>query len=114
MDTLTGEAISDSNTFFPVSVRAYGAQKQLKAESFHRIDKYTRIARITYNLNRWIGLRTDFLGAIFSAGLAAYLIYGRPIGAANSGLALNMTTELCRTLLYVVKYFNDFETETNR
>ncbi|KJA25244.1 hypothetical protein HYPSUDRAFT_37726 [Hypholoma sublateritium FD-334 SS-4] len=96
-----------------VSVRAYGAQRQFKAESLHRIDKHTRIARITYNLNRWIGVRIDLLGGIFRAGLATYLIYGRPIGASNSGFALNMTTELCRTLLYVVRYFNDFEIQSN-
>ena len=106
--------LSDTNIFLPVSVRAYGAQKQFKAESLHRIDKYTRIARVNYNLNRWIGVRIDLLGGLFSAGLATYLIYGHPIGASNSGFALNMTTELCRTLLYVVRYFNDFEIQSNR
>lgn len=114
MNKLTLATFPDSDVFFPVSVRAYGAQKQFKSESLHRIDKYTRIARITYNLNRWIGVRIDLLGGIFSAGLATYLIYGRPIGASNSGFALNMTTELCRTLLYVVRYFNDFEVQSNR
>lgn len=97
-----------------VSVRAYGAQSQFKEESMNRIDKYLRISRVTYNLNRWIGVRIDILGGTFSAGLAAYLVYGRSIGASNTGFSLNMTAELCSTLLYLVRYFNDFEVQANR
>ncbi|KAH8986104.1 hypothetical protein EDB92DRAFT_1818416 [Lactarius akahatsu] len=44
------------------SIRAYGAQLAFREESYRRID-------------RWISLRIDFLGGLFAAGLAAYLIY---------------------------------------
>ncbi|KAI9453050.1 P-loop containing nucleoside triphosphate hydrolase protein [Lactarius psammicola] len=44
------------------SIRAYGAQHAFREESYRRID-------------RWISLRIDFLGGLFAAGLAAYLIY---------------------------------------
>ncbi|KAI9449921.1 hypothetical protein BJY52DRAFT_1227472 [Lactarius psammicola] len=44
------------------SIRAYGAQPAFREESYRRID-------------RWISLRIDFLGGLFAAGLAAYLIY---------------------------------------
>ncbi|KIJ38971.1 hypothetical protein M422DRAFT_258389 [Sphaerobolus stellatus SS14] len=36
------------------SVRAYGAQETFKTESLKKIDQYSRVARVTYNLNRWI------------------------------------------------------------
>lgn len=79
-----------------------------------RIDKYLRINRVTFNLNRWIGARIDVLGGIFSAGLATYLVYGRYIGASNTGFSLNMTAELCSILLYIVRSWNGLEVQANR
>lgn len=43
---------------------------QLNPESLKRIDKYSRVARPFWTLNRWFGLRIDTLGGIFSAALA--------------------------------------------
>ncbi|KAF8876201.1 hypothetical protein CPB84DRAFT_1853019 [Gymnopilus junonius] len=58
-----------------VSIRAYGAQQAFRLESYKRIDHYTRIARTSWNVNRWVGLRMDFLGAAFTASLAFYQVY---------------------------------------
>ncbi|KAF8182307.1 multidrug resistance-associated ABC transporter [Pholiota molesta] len=85
-----------------VSIRAYGAQEAFKTESLKRIDHHIRMARVTYNLNRWI-----------TVGLAAILIYGKPIGASNTGLSLNMAAEFCSMILYFVRIFNDFEVQSN-
>jgi ABC-type multidrug transport system fused ATPase/permease subunit len=97
-----------------VSIRAYGAQDAFKAESLKRVDNHIRIARVAANLNRWISLRIDFLGDLFSVGLAAYLIYGKSIGASNTGFSLNMATNFCSLILFFVRIFNDFEVESNR
>ena len=35
-----------------VSIRAYGAQRAFREESYRRIDKYTRSGRAFYNMNR--------------------------------------------------------------
>ncbi|KAF9483581.1 multidrug resistance-associated ABC transporter [Pholiota conissans] len=96
-----------------VSIRAYGAQEAFKNESLQRINKHIRMARVTYNLNRWVALRIDFLGDLFKVGLAAYLVYGKSIGASNTGLSLNMATQFCSTILLFVRIFNDFEVESN-
>jgi len=75
----------------PASIRAYGAEAAMKAESMRRIDKYTRAARSFYNLNRWISIRIDILSGLFAGALATYLIYGphRP-DAARTGFSLAM------------------------
>jgi hypothetical protein len=100
---------------FLVSVRAYGAEMTFKKESLKRVDHYVRIARMSYNLNRWIGIRIDFLGAIFTISLASYLIYGsRPLGAANTGFTLNMCLDFCTMILWWVRIFNDLEVQANR
>ncbi|KAF8811726.1 hypothetical protein BYT27DRAFT_7160557 [Phlegmacium glaucopus] len=96
-----------------VSIRAYGAQVPFKTESLERINHYVRVARMSYNLNRWIGVRIDVLGAIFTAALASYLVYGRSVGAGNTGFSLNMVVEFCTFILYWVRVFNDFEVESN-
>lgn len=40
--------------------------------------------------HRWINIRIQMLGALFSASLAAYLVYGNNVRAANTGFSLNM------------------------
>ncbi|KJA13742.1 hypothetical protein HYPSUDRAFT_72890 [Hypholoma sublateritium FD-334 SS-4] len=97
-----------------VSIRAYGAQIPFKKESLKRIDHYVRIARVSYNLNRWIGIRIDWTGALFIAALAAYLVYGGgTLGASNTGFTLNMCIDFCTMILWWVRIFNQFEVEAN-
>lgn len=97
-----------------VSIRAYGAQQFFREESLRRINHYLRIARTSYNLNRWVGIRIDLLGASFTTALAAYLLIRKTLNAANIGFSLNMSLEFCAMILYVVRCYNDFEVQSNR
>ncbi|KAJ6603499.1 P-loop containing nucleoside triphosphate hydrolase protein [Mycena vulgaris] len=85
-----------------VSIRAYGAESKFATESLARIDRYTRVARNYYNLNRWVGIRVDLLGSLFSASLAAYLVYVKPTSAGDTGFLLNQAITFTQTLLFVV------------
>ncbi|KAH9480784.1 ATP-binding cassette transporter abc4 [Psilocybe cubensis] len=96
-----------------VSVRAYGVQEAFIAESLKRIDHYTRIARVSYNLNRWVGIRINFLGNLFSVAIASYLVYGIFLGSSNTGFTLSMAAEFCSMILYWVRVFNEFEVQSN-
>ena len=74
-----------------------------------------RTARISYNLNRWFGLRIDLLGSLFTVSLAAYLVYSdRPVGAANAGFSLNMCIDFCTMVMWLVRNFNNLEVQANR
>ncbi|TFK44019.1 multidrug resistance-associated ABC transporter [Crucibulum laeve] len=95
------------------SIRAYSAEDQFKTESLRRIDHYTRIARTSYNLNRWIAIRIDALGAIFTGSLAWYLVYRHSVSSANTGLSLNLAIDFCSVLLVIVRIYNDFEVQSN-
>lgn len=64
------------NLTLSASIRAYDAEETFKKETAKRIDRYVRAARSFYNLNRWISVRIDALSALFSGGLAFYLVYG--------------------------------------
>ncbi|KAJ7697209.1 P-loop containing nucleoside triphosphate hydrolase protein [Mycena rosella] len=86
-----------------VSIRAFGAESKFSTESLTRIDRYTRAARSFYNLNsRWVSVRIDLLGTIFSAGLATYLVYIKPTSAGDSGFLINMAVTFTTMLLWVV------------
>ena len=69
---------------------------------------------MSYNLNGWIGVRIDALGAAFTAALAAYLVYGPTAGAGNTGFSLSMAVEFSLFILFLVKISNDFEVQANR
>ena len=104
-----------------VSIRAYSAQGMFRDESLNRIDKFSRPARTFYNLNRWISVRIDAIGALFSSGLAAYLVYGtgalhdhRPGHAAAIGFSLNMAVGFSSMILWWVRILNEFEVSGNR
>ncbi|CDO77193.1 hypothetical protein BN946_scf184747.g6 [Trametes cinnabarina] len=96
------------------SIRAYGAQSQFKQESFRRVDRYVRAARTFYNLNRWVSMRIEVLGALFASCLAAYLVYGSHARAANTGFSLNMAVGFSGLILYWIRILNEFEVNGNR
>ncbi|KAG2123601.1 hypothetical protein DEU56DRAFT_829341 [Suillus clintonianus] len=92
------------------SIRAYGAEEAFKQESLNRIDRYTKSARMFYNLNRWVCVRIDVIGGGFSAGLAAYLVYGRGVHeASNIGFSLNMAVGFSSMILWWVRILNEVE-----
>ncbi|KAE9406279.1 P-loop containing nucleoside triphosphate hydrolase protein [Gymnopus androsaceus JB14] len=96
-----------------VSVRAYGVQQRFIEESLTRINYYSRPSRVFYNLNRWIDVRLDLLGNIFSAGLAAYLVYFRGQTASNTGFSLNLAVLFTSSILHYIRIMNDFQIKTN-
>ncbi|THH12876.1 hypothetical protein EW146_g7283 [Bondarzewia mesenterica] len=98
------------------SIRAYGAQAAFRDESYRRIDRYTRAGRTFYNLNRWVCVRINTLGGIFSAALAAWLIYGpghKDNLPSDTGFSLTMVVGFSGLILWWVRCLNEFEVSGN-
>ncbi|KAH7097252.1 hypothetical protein BKA62DRAFT_751274 [Auriculariales sp. MPI-PUGE-AT-0066] len=95
------------------SIRAYGAEDAFMQEVRHRIDAYTRAARSFYNLNRWISVRITLLGGLFSAGLAAYMLYVSKSDASTTGFSLSLTVAFSGMILWWTRSINEFEVEGN-
>ncbi|KAI0819311.1 multidrug resistance-associated ABC transporter [Trametes gibbosa] len=89
-----------------VSIRAYGAQEQFKAESYLRVDRYSRAALIYHGLTRWVTVRADAMGSLLSAILAINLIYGVRISASSAGFAMTMAVAFSSTILFWVRQVN--------
>ncbi|QRW00095.1 ABC transporter transmembrane region [Ceratobasidium sp. AG-Ba] len=97
------------------TIRAYGAEEQLKSGAMDRIDKYTRAARSFYNVNRWICVRMDMLGALFAGCLATDLVHGRSstTDLSDTGFSLNMAIALSGGILWWVRNLNEFEVQAS-
>lgn len=85
-----------------------------RLESHKRIDFYSRVARVTNPLNRWLAVRIDLLGTTFTTAFATYLVYANSTGPASTGFSLNMAVDLTGLILLWVRVFNDLEVQANR
>ncbi|KAJ7868848.1 P-loop containing nucleoside triphosphate hydrolase protein, partial [Mycena leptocephala] len=95
------------------SIRAYALEHAFIAEMQERINHYTRSARVFYNLNRWVAVRLELLGTLFTTALAAYLVYSQKQEASNAGFSLTMTLGFSGMILVWIRCFNDFEVQSN-
>ncbi|KAH7340932.1 ABC transporter type 1, transmembrane domain-containing protein [Rhizoctonia solani] len=96
------------------TIRAYGAQEIMRKELQKRIDIHTRAARTFWSLNRWIAIRMDALGGLFSASLAAWLVYVRTgVDPSDAGFSLNTAVALSGGILWWVRTLNEFQVQTN-
>ncbi|KAJ7472355.1 hypothetical protein B0H11DRAFT_1867129 [Mycena galericulata] len=95
------------------SIRAYAHESSFIAEMQERINLYTRSARVFYNLNRWVAVRLELLGTLFTTALATYLVYIQNQEASNAGFSLTMTLGFSGMILVWIRCFNDFEVQSN-
>ncbi|KAJ6584840.1 multidrug resistance-associated ABC transporter [Mycena capillaripes] len=96
------------------SIRAYGAQEAFLRESAIRIDHFLRPAISFWNLNRWIAMRSDILGGIFSSLLGWYLIYGGSRhNPANIGFSLTTAVSFTAEILSWVRVSNALQLNAN-
>ncbi|KAF8650152.1 hypothetical protein AX16_005387 [Volvariella volvacea WC 439] len=98
-----------------VSIRAYGAQERFMNKSLQHIDRYTRAAFAYNHLNRWISVRSDALGGLFTASLGAYLVYVKAgeSTAAQTGFSLSMAVAFSTMILTGVRIYNNVELNGN-
>ncbi|EKM56938.1 uncharacterized protein PHACADRAFT_208107 [Phanerochaete carnosa HHB-10118-sp] len=96
------------------SIRAYDAQQTFRIMIHERIDRYVRAARSFYNVNRWIGIRLDLLGQLYTASLAFYFIYG-PIGVSPSvvGFVISQATGFSDLVKVFIRLLNELEVNGN-
>lgn len=77
-----------------------------------RLRGFNRASETNYNLNRWIGLRVDFVTSIVSvlAGIIAISKIG-VIPAGLVGFSLSNASGLSSSILYLVRMSNELEVE---
>ncbi|KAG9314718.1 hypothetical protein JVU11DRAFT_5527 [Chiua virens] len=112
-------------------VRAFGAQRAFIKEYHSRIDQlyqdrayflcpqlvnrsYRRVACPLIMLYSWVSVRLEMLGALFSASLAAYLMYApNKINPSNVGFSMDLAVGFSAAILWWITTFNDTEIHGN-
>ena len=122
--TLVGTSLSGLCTLFPcqapkdfpililtylASIRAYGAQDAFSTELKEKIDLLSRSSYCFYDINRWVSIRMDALGAIFSGVIASYLIFSGNLEAGFAGFTLSVVLSFSRLILYWMRFYNLLE-----
>jgi ATP-binding cassette subfamily C (CFTR/MRP) protein 1 len=92
------------------TVRAYGSSARFVAISEARINANT-IAYLKYNLiNRWLGLRLDWLGSLLICVTCVVAVLQVSVDPGLIGLAISYAMTITNTLNWLVR--NSSETET--
>ncbi|KAJ9087834.1 hypothetical protein DSO57_1029153 [Entomophthora muscae] len=96
------------------SIRAYEQQQRFAARSEKQLEANLEAYYLSLSVNRWLGVRLEFLGAIiiFSAALLAVLTlaYGLPIAPKVVGMSLTYALNVTQSLNWVIRQYCDIET----
>ncbi|CCC06964.1 hypothetical protein SMACR_00970 [Sordaria macrospora] len=77
-----------------------------------RLRSFSRSQETSFNLNRWVGVRIDFVAALITVSAGAIAVW--KVGVVEAGLvgfSLSNATVLSSQILYFVRYMNDVEVE---
>ncbi|KAK1778584.1 P-loop containing nucleoside triphosphate hydrolase protein [Copromyces sp. CBS 386.78] len=77
-----------------------------------RLRSFSRSQETSFNLNRWIGVRIDFVAALVTVSAGAIAVW--KVGVVEAGLvgfSLSNATGLSSQILRFVRYMNDLEVE---
>lgn len=117
LDSLTRSPIYSQfqETLTGVStIRAYGAEKRFIDENYRRIDTNHRAFFYLWISNRWLSVRTDFVGSlvVFLSG-AFILLNLRTIDAALAGLVLAYSLNVTDSIIWVIRVHAMLEMDLN-
>ncbi|EPY51936.1 glutathione S-conjugate-exporting ATPase Abc4 [Schizosaccharomyces cryophilus OY26] len=105
---LLGESISGLAV-----IRAFNMQSTFKDEFSKKIDNLLRLQSTSYNLNRWVAVRTDGISGLVG-GLAGFIALKQSnISPGLVGFSLNQSVIFSITVLYFVRSFNALQAEMN-
>jgi ABC-type multidrug transport system fused ATPase/permease subunit len=102
-DTMNGLAV----------IRARSGMPEIFCDQLaEKIRPYARSEEATYNLNRWVAIRVDFVTALVMMSAGAIAIWKADVlGAGQVGFSLANATGLSSVILSLVRNMNDLEVE---
>ena len=95
---------------YPVaSIRAFGAQELFISRLMTKIDTLARVSYTFFDINRWIAVRIDGLSGVFTASVAAFLVYGGSLNAGQAGFTISVVLSFSRQMIWWVRIYNLLE-----
>ncbi|KAF8500114.1 multidrug resistance-associated ABC transporter [Gautieria morchelliformis] len=117
LDSLLRSALyaSYSETLTGLStVRAYREQARFITNSERALDVENRAYYLTIAIQRWLGVRLDFLGNILLFGIALFAVgFRNSVDPSKIGVVLTYTLTLTQIFSQIVTYFAQTEQNMN-
>ncbi|KZO98300.1 multidrug resistance-associated ABC transporter [Calocera viscosa TUFC12733] len=103
-ETLTGLA----------TVRAYREQQRFVTTTEHYIDVENRAYFMTITLQRWLGMRLDFLGNLLILGIGLFSVgFRNTVDPSKAGVVLSYTLSITQVFSQMVTQFAQTEQNMN-
>ncbi len=93
------------------SIRAYSADAIFRKGLKKRTDTLVRASLTFYNINRWVSVRIESLGALFAVAVTVYFVYFSSVQAGYAGFTMSMVFSFSRYVLHWVRVYNLVEVE---
>ncbi|KAK5668380.1 Transporter of the ATP-binding cassette (ABC) [Batrachochytrium dendrobatidis] len=107
-----GETINGAST-----IRAYSAQNRFVDQIHKRIDHNNIAFFNLWALNRWLGIRVDFSGALISLASAMAIVtmvlFNGGMNAGLAGLSISYSLSFSQSLLWLIRMHALMEMEIN-
>jgi ABC-type multidrug transport system fused ATPase/permease subunit len=96
-----GETLSGMTT-----IRAYGDERRFIRDNLARINKQARPFLYLWGANRWLAVRTDFIGDLvaFFAGVFVIINLGK-VDPGSAGLSLSYAIGFSETVLWLIRLY---------
>ncbi|ODV62384.1 ATP-binding cassette glutathione S-conjugate transporter YCF1 ASCRUDRAFT_74772, partial [Ascoidea rubescens DSM 1968] len=95
------------------TIRGYGQQNRFIYLNENKIDQNMKAYFSTYNANRWLAVRLEFLGSLIIFGSAALCVFALKTGHMTSGLlgiSVTYALQVTGSLNWMVRMTVDIET----
>lgn len=95
------------------TIRAFGKAQTYVERMFKKIDRHAQAYWNTWLFNRWLGFRTNVVGALFSTVTAALIVSMRDIDASLAGFALSFSLKYTASVLWALRRYSNVELNMN-
>ena len=92
-----------------VVIRAFNLQEFFLARSMKLGDGWVNAVKTTYNINRWLSVRTGFCGSLIAASASTMAILSKELSPGLVGFSLALTFTFSNKLMQWLREYADFE-----
>ncbi|KAE8355925.1 hypothetical protein BDV28DRAFT_145724 [Aspergillus coremiiformis] len=103
----------DSSLAGLTTIRAFDKAEVYIRQMYSRIDRHAQTVWNSWLFNRWLAFRMSLVGAIFSTGAAALVVYVPTIPAAFAGFAISFALQYNYAVSMGVRFYAEMEMDMN-
>ncbi|KAB8235657.1 P-loop containing nucleoside triphosphate hydrolase protein [Aspergillus alliaceus] len=103
----------DSSLAGLTTIRAFNKVEVYVRQMYSKIDRHAQTVWNSWLFNRWLAFRMSIVGAIFSTGAAALVVYVPTIPAALAGFAISFALQYNYAVSMGLRFYAEMEMDMN-